>query len=300
MAEGDAAAPGAGAVEGGPDDCLERRAGGAAAFRERMPRRILLLRHGSRPDEGFNPGLDDTGHKVAAALAAVLTRTAGSRHGFEPIRAIYCSPFLRALQTAAPAAMALGMPLRVEWGFIDLLGRWLYSSDPQPGLRKESLDSLPMAAQIDEGYKGSVQPDYPECRDRMWPGDRWQRQKAIDRHSEAIRAALASAGGGSVLVVAHAATHDFVVDALCPSEHLEEHHTPFCVPHCSITEILEQGDDCWHVEAFGVSGQQWLEHLEEVADDPELEELYARQQQLGQLLFEKEHELQRKGEARPV
>merc|ERR550525_1511007 len=128
----------------------------------------------------------------------------------------------------------------------------------------------------------------------MLPGDRAGRKKALDRHAEAIGAILASAGGGSVLIVGHAATHDFISDALCPSEHLEEHHTPFCVPHCSFTELIEVGEGGWRIEVFGLSGKEWLEHLEDVTGDPSLQELYARQRQLDQLVYREEVGLKRK------
>ena len=38
-------------------------------------------------------------------------------HGLSAVDAIYCSPFIRAIQTAAPLAAALGQPIRVDRGF---------------------------------------------------------------------------------------------------------------------------------------------------------------------------------------
>lgn len=263
-------------------------------FRTRLPRRVLILRHGSRPNEGADPALDEVGEKSAQEVAALFKRTSGQRGGYAPITGLFCSPFFRALQTAAPVAEALGLQIRVEYGFVDLLARWLHSRDPLPGLRARGLDGLPMHSQIDPAYESVWTPEYPESWHRMWPGDRLGRKKALDRHAAAFRSALDAAGGGSILIVGHAATHDFICDALCPDQHLEEHHTPFCVPHASITEIVEQGEGGWRIESFGLVGTEWLERLEDVAGDPTLQELYARQQRLGELVFQMEQGLRSK------
>lgn len=77
-----------------------------------------------------------------------------------------------------------------------------------------------------------------------------RRQKALQRHSDALKGALDFAQGGSILIVGHGATHDFVAEALCPVQHLLRHHTPYLVDHCSITEIVEK-KGTWRVTKFG-------------------------------------------------
>lgn len=82
-----------------------------------MGRRMILLRHGqsefnllftaTRKDPGIpDPKLTPLGHEQAATAAAVL---AG-----KGLRRIICSPYTRALQTAAPVAQALGLPVFVN------------------------------------------------------------------------------------------------------------------------------------------------------------------------------------------
>jgi glucosyl-3-phosphoglycerate phosphatase len=77
---------------------------------------MILLRHGqsefnlhftaTRRDPGINdPKLTELGHRQAEAAAASLAR--------EPISRILCSPYTRALQTAAPIAKRLGLPVTV-------------------------------------------------------------------------------------------------------------------------------------------------------------------------------------------
>ena len=78
---------------------------------------MILLRHGqsefnlhftaTRRDPGINdPKLTELGHQQAEAAAEALAR--------EPIRRILCSPYTRALQTVAPVAKRLGLPVTEE------------------------------------------------------------------------------------------------------------------------------------------------------------------------------------------
>lgn len=78
---------------------------------------MILLRHGqsefnlhftaTRRDPGIpDPKLTPLGHEQAAAAAAALAS--------RPIRHIISSPYTRALQTAAPLAEALGLPVTVN------------------------------------------------------------------------------------------------------------------------------------------------------------------------------------------
>lgn len=78
---------------------------------------MILLRHGqsefnvhfsvTRVDPGIvDPRLTELGHQQAHEAAEALQA--------EPIRQIIASPYWRALETAAPIAAALGLPVRVS------------------------------------------------------------------------------------------------------------------------------------------------------------------------------------------
>lgn len=78
---------------------------------------MILLRHGqsefnllftaTRKDPGIpDPKLTQLGHEQADLAASALAN--------EGIRRIICSPYTRALQTAAPVARALGLPVFVN------------------------------------------------------------------------------------------------------------------------------------------------------------------------------------------
>jgi probable phosphoglycerate mutase len=80
---------------------------------------LYCIRHGEstfnadgRIQGHLDPPLSELGHRQAAALAAA--------YGKLPIEAIYCSPLLRAKQTAAPLAAALKLELFIEPDLIEI------------------------------------------------------------------------------------------------------------------------------------------------------------------------------------
>jgi broad specificity phosphatase PhoE len=99
-----------------------------------MKDRILyLVRHGQRldsiqkqwysPDENqYDPPLSPEGMGQAYQIAQRLQA--------EPIDFIFSSPYLRALQTAHPIAEALNLPLYVEAGIGEWLGRGMIPLEP--------------------------------------------------------------------------------------------------------------------------------------------------------------------------
>ena len=72
------------------------------------------MRHGDRFSEPLDPPLTPKGLRQSRQLAELLASE-------PPIDAIFCSPWLRALQTIAPLANARGLPIRVERGFGEYL-----------------------------------------------------------------------------------------------------------------------------------------------------------------------------------
>ncbi len=88
---------------------------------------------------------------------------------------------------------------------------------------------------------------------------------ARERHRLGIEKVLQhhSHDDGVVIIFGHGATHDFMADALDPVSHSVEHHSPYCVNHCSITKFVsvvgggdsenakEHGVREWKMEYFG-------------------------------------------------
>ena len=121
---------------------------------------LYLIRHGQSANNALadqrrrtaDPGLTDIGHAQARHVARHLEtqpdktdvrdgRIGVAGHG---IGRLYCSPMLRALQTAKPIAAALGLAPEVRLDVFESGGIWLDGGDGQgpvghPGLRRAEL-----------------------------------------------------------------------------------------------------------------------------------------------------------------
>ena len=101
---------------------------------------ILLIRHGENDYvkkqrlAGRMAGvhLNQNGQKQAQALAETLGRA--------PIKAIYSSPLERAMETAAPLAQALGLPVQPRPGLIEV------RSEPNGAAALRTTLESPLAA----------------------------------------------------------------------------------------------------------------------------------------------------------
>ena len=116
---------------------------------------IWVCRHGERADaipgweetaeRPHDPPLTPRGLAQAAATAGVLAS--------ERIDAIYCSPFLRCMQTAAAIAAPLGLRIRVEPGLGELLNpRWFSTHPVDAAMSDEALVAAIGEALIDRTY----------------------------------------------------------------------------------------------------------------------------------------------------
>lgn len=123
---------------------------------------MILLRHGqsefnvhfnaTRRDPGIeDPKLTDLGHRQAEAAAEAL---AG-----EDIRHILASPYTRALQTAAPVARRLGLPVTVT---PEVRERFAFTCDiGTPGSRlREAWPDLDLAHIEEQWWPGEEESDH--------------------------------------------------------------------------------------------------------------------------------------------
>lgn len=153
-----------------------------------MEQSIWLVRHGHRQDfahpewfetalHRYDPPLSEQGFKQVKKLAQRLAK--------EKIDHIFCSPFLRAIQTAYPMAKALNLPIKLEKG----LGEWLnpewMTEYPKTEIEENSLNFLALWQtqespsfqgrlreekndnRIDWDYQSLVLPVYPETEAEM-------------------------------------------------------------------------------------------------------------------------------------
>ncbi len=125
---------------------------------------LLLIRHGENDYTkthrlaGRLPGvhLNEFGQKQAQALAEALAQV--------PIKAIYSSPLERAMETAAPIAKAVRLPVQKEKGLLDTnVGDWQGKSLKRLYLHKhwKVVQRAPSRAQFPNGET------FYECQNRI-------------------------------------------------------------------------------------------------------------------------------------
>jgi len=206
--------------------------------------RVLVIRHGARPYIHHDPELLPLGHEQAQALADALTAL------YPDVRAIYASPFIRCLQTSKPIARAyIGTHVRVEYGICELMAEgWLQDENPLPHLAfvQKDFPQRKDTPPIDRAYRSAPVPTFPDCIG-IPTGDSG-RAVCLERHRVVLRAIEKEfAGtGGTVIIVGHGATHDFLTEAACPAELPEEVKTPHCVANCSVTTLVRWGGS-WYL-----------------------------------------------------
>ncbi|MEG3851206.1 histidine phosphatase family protein, partial [Microcoleus sp. herbarium19] len=122
---------------------------------------VWIARHGNRIDfvnpdwfltaeHRYDPHLSEDGHIQAKQL--------GNRLTGERISHIFASPFLRTVQTANHAAVALDLSIKLEWGLCEWLNPEWMTEMPETESVADLCRRFP---RIDASYKGGVA-NYPE------------------------------------------------------------------------------------------------------------------------------------------
>jgi broad specificity phosphatase PhoE len=197
-----------------------------------MSRTLWIARHGNRLDfvypEWFetaslryDPPLSEDGQHQVQHLAHRLQS--------EAIAHVFCSPFLRAIQTAHPIATALDLPLNLEAG----LGEWHNPDWMTESPQTHVFDDLkPHYPRINDNYRSYLRPQYPETESQLR-----QRLSAIAHH-------LVATYSENLLLVGHSATVMWITAALLPD-------TPLIrSPLCCLVKLVHKGDR-WHPELLG-------------------------------------------------
>lgn len=159
-----------------------------------MPEKtVWIARHGHRFDfaypewfltaeRRYDPALSDQGFAQVQQLANRLKQ--------EPIDHLFCSPFLRAIQTAQPIAQLLDLPLKIERG----LGEWLNPDWMTEYPQTSPLEELIQKYSIDQPYSSRLIPTYPES------------ESAMMQRMANIASQLVTEFSGNLLLVGHGAT----------------------------------------------------------------------------------------------
>jgi broad specificity phosphatase PhoE len=132
-----------------------------------MGQSIWLVRHATRvdvvdpawkdsADRPFDPPLAEQGLGEAERLGEVFARKRVDR--------VYCSPFIRAIQTAAPIATAARCTVRIEPGLAEWFKAEWFDGVPvlAPQVHPVGFDSV-----IDRSYQSPVVLTYPETWDQL-------------------------------------------------------------------------------------------------------------------------------------
>ena len=152
-----------------------------------MSQTVWIARHANRldfvnpewfatADRPYDPPLSEDGFEQAGRLARRLAAETKIQH-------IFCSPFLRTVQTAAKVAKALELPLKLEWGLCE----WL-----NPAWMPEMPETLPVATlaklfpAIDPHYTSLVSPTYPELEADVDRRTAEIARKIVDRYAEDV------------------------------------------------------------------------------------------------------------------
>eukprot|EP01062_Namystynia_karyoxenos_P073207 TRINITY_DN70034_c0_g1_i1.p1 TRINITY_DN70034_c0_g1~~TRINITY_DN70034_c0_g1_i1.p1 ORF type:complete len:450 (+),score=97.23 TRINITY_DN70034_c0_g1_i1:77-1426(+) len=199
-----------------------------------------------------DPPLSECGAAAAQAAAQAVRQLRPRPKGYS---ALYSSPWLCALQTAAAVGQATSLKVRPEPGMSDLLPAGCAPTNP---LSKLLLRTEPAAAyaaadkQLDLTYVPAVEPLWPEpALPRRH--DTAARSPMLRRFRRAADFATGSGdaeGGGSVIIVSHGSAHDFFPAAVCGDASFPpEWRSPAAVAPCSIT-VLARADPSapWVVE----------------------------------------------------
>ena len=197
---------------------------------------VWIARHGTRVDNidpawkataerPFDPELAPQGVAEAWKLAR---RLEGERIDF-----VYASPFLRAVQTAAPIAEIAGNPIRIEPGF----GEWMLPMwfESVPELLPEAEVGWSCSS-LDTSY---VSPFLMRCPE-VW-------EEMIRRTGETIR--RVAADGCNLVVVGHGAS---VIGSVAGLLGIDQEHTP-PPPIACLYRLARNGDD-WRVELDADTG----------------------------------------------
>jgi broad specificity phosphatase PhoE len=127
---------------------------------------IWICRHGNRIDfvdqswrrrNGQDPYLSQDGVQQA--------RETGERLRGEDVRYIFCSPFLRTVETAHHIADVLDLPVRIEWGTCEWLNPRWFSRAPELATAQERVGRFP---RVDASYTSLVIPQYPETAEEAF------------------------------------------------------------------------------------------------------------------------------------
>ncbi len=183
-------------------------------------RTIWLVRHGQRQDTNptWRPRVCHHTEVPLSPVGQAQADALGQRLAGVPIDHLFCSPYLRAVQTASAIVRHTKHPIKIEHGAMEWQNIAWFPKLPPLQSVEELAQQYPA---IDTSYKSCVQPVWPETQEQA-RSRLGQTAKELVRQFE-----------GSILVVGHGLTvvgmagallnppYAAVDDALCGIVRLE-------------------------------------------------------------------------------
>lgn len=195
-----------------------------------MVRSVYVVRHGERadvdplwinahPNESQDPSLTELGLKQAAATANFIKSLIAGRSC-----AIYSSPFLRCLETAAELCKTIEVsPLYVHKGLAEFYSPMYFTSQPRLESRKEVSG---IQCLVEEKHN---LPLFPEVVDAM-----------AMRYQQAAKGLLDTVDEEVLVIVTHGYGVQFI------TEFLDSNAFVFEMPYCAVSEA-EKTASGWRV-----------------------------------------------------
>lgn len=194
---------------------------------------IWITRHGYRLDfvqpswfdhatYPYDPPLANLGECQAQQLAIRLKS--------EQISQIFCSPYLRAVQTGIKVAQVLNLTLKLEPGLKEWLNPAWSPTLPSLLPLSELVSAYP---QIDQTYQPLIQPIYPESEADLYQRTAKIIQVLSDRHPEQ-----------QILIISHAKAMEGLTWGLLGQR------PPIHTSCCALVKLVRQQEQ-WHLALSG-------------------------------------------------
>lgn len=199
-----------------------------------MTQDVWVVRHGQRQDtvdpdwsltaaRVHDPGLTELGRWQAWRCGRFFVE-----HGID-FEAVYCSPFLRTVQTTAEIYGETGEMAWLEPGLGEHRNAEWFDTEPETLSEQTLIDYF---EPIQDGHEPVVIPEFPESHDAAEARAGRTAQLLADRHD------------GRILLVGHGLTVGGVVRGLVGST------AGVDAPLCGITRIEKRGDE-WELDFSG-------------------------------------------------
>ncbi len=211
-------------------------------------RRLTFIRHASRLDvmrpewvvnaaRPYDTPLSDEGHEQARAAAVFFEARARPAH-------LFCSPFLRAVETAGPIARMLGMKVKIEPGLGENYYPQYFPVEPEFSPVHLNAGELIEEGLVEMGYRGLVIPTHPETNATSAARARRTMWGLMERFE------------GDLLMVTHGGIVHGLAKAVVPTAVFLPHFAAVMELECDAVgrwRVVRDGSDLSHLS--GVAGR---------------------------------------------